>query len=140
MSGAARTDHAGVLASAAAGDMDAFANIVATYDDETYRVCVAVCRTTFRSSVRTTRWAALRSIHRPFLRLAKSRIRSVCGPQPFTNDGGQPGDNRADDDAGETPRSFRGFDAPDPTEAKWYRSGTLSTFAPALSVEPGDPA
>jgi RNA polymerase sigma factor (sigma-70 family) len=32
------------LASAVAGDEAAFARIVATYDDEMYRVCVAICR------------------------------------------------------------------------------------------------
>jgi RNA polymerase sigma-70 factor (ECF subfamily) len=33
-----------VLASAVAGDEAAFAHIVSSYDDEMYRVCVAVCR------------------------------------------------------------------------------------------------
>jgi DNA-directed RNA polymerase specialized sigma24 family protein len=32
------------LSSAVAGDEVAFARIVAEYDDEMYRVCVAVCR------------------------------------------------------------------------------------------------
>jgi RNA polymerase sigma-70 factor (ECF subfamily) len=32
------------LSSAAAGDEAAFTRIVATYDDEMYRVCVAICR------------------------------------------------------------------------------------------------
>jgi RNA polymerase sigma factor (sigma-70 family) len=44
MSGAVRQDFTGVLASAAAGDEVAFARIVDSYDDEMYRVCVAVGR------------------------------------------------------------------------------------------------
>lgn len=44
MSGAARQDVTGVLASAAAGDEIAFARIVEAHDDAMYRVCVAVGR------------------------------------------------------------------------------------------------
>jgi RNA polymerase sigma factor (sigma-70 family) len=70
MSGAARTDHAGVLASAAAGDEVAFANIVATHDDEMYRVCVAVCRdhTVAADAVQaawTIAWRKLRTVRDP---------------------------------------------------------------------------
>jgi len=66
MSGAAGTDNARVLASAAAGDEIAFASIVAAHDDEMFRVCVAVCRdhavatdavqAAWAIAWRTTRW------------------------------------------------------------------------------------
>ena len=44
MTGTADQHTPEVFASAAAGDETAFARIVAAYDDEMYRVCVAVCR------------------------------------------------------------------------------------------------
>jgi len=44
MTRTAEPDLSEVFASAAAGDETAFARLVATYDDEMYRVCVAVCR------------------------------------------------------------------------------------------------
>jgi RNA polymerase sigma factor (sigma-70 family) len=44
MAGTADRDLPAILASAAAGDEVAFGRIVTTYDDEMYRVCVAVCR------------------------------------------------------------------------------------------------
>jgi RNA polymerase sigma factor (sigma-70 family) len=44
MTGTAARDLSESVSSAAAGDEIAFARIVAAYDDEMYRVCVAVCR------------------------------------------------------------------------------------------------
>ncbi len=44
MAGTADRDLPTIVASAVAGDEVAFGRIVAAYDDEMYRVCVAVCR------------------------------------------------------------------------------------------------
>jgi RNA polymerase sigma factor (sigma-70 family) len=44
MTGATDRSTVEAFASAAAGDETAFARIVAAYDDEMYRICVAVCR------------------------------------------------------------------------------------------------
>jgi len=70
MTRTAETDISDVFASAAAGDETSFARIVAAYDDEMYRVCVAVCRdqTIAADAVQsawTIAWKKLSSVREP---------------------------------------------------------------------------
>jgi len=113
MSRAIQPEIADAFASAVDGDETAFARIVVAFDDEMYRVCVAVCRdqTIAADAVQaawTIAWKKLGSVRQPDRlrqwlvsvavnegkKLLKSRTRRMEAPLPFQpagpNDGRDP--------------------------------------------------